>query len=337
MYSKVIDVLATIIIPMYNAEMYIEKTLKSIIAQTYSSLQVIIINDGSTDTSFDICKSFQNKMPYMEIYSTENKGVSHARNEGLKYAKGDYIFFIDSDDVILPDYIEAMMRAGDEDYVRSGMKSIGPDGNESVRILDNAILTVEEHRKNFSNLFSQVPAFVIWGCRYRRSIIFDNKIQFREDIHNGEDVLFNIAYLTNAKTIRTTSYIGYIYCKNSNSSVGKFWPDRLKWIKEMNKAQIAYGSDSVGIGKIKLYGWEEALLHYKKHAKLGKDKNTRKKAKYLLKEAMHDTYFRDGISDIIKYGTIDMKLEALCLKFYLWNIYPFLLKFFMKLHNIKGK
>ena len=329
--------LVTIIIPMYNAEMYIERTLNCITAQTYSPLQVIIINDGSTDNSLDICKSFQDKIASMEIYSTENRGVSHARNEGLKYAKGDYIFFIDSDDVILPDYIEAMMSAGDEDYVRSGMKSIGPDGSENVRILDNTTLTVEEHRKNFSNLFTKVPAFVIWGCRYRRSIIFDNKIQFREDIHNGEDVLFNIAYLTNAKTIRTTSYIGYIYCKNSNSSVGKFWPERLKWIKEMNKAQIAYGADSVGIGKIKLYGWEEALLHYKKHSKFEKDKDTRKKARHLLKEAMHDTYFRNGISDIIKYGTVDMKLEALCLKFYIWNLYPILLKFIMKLHKLKEK
>ena len=329
--------LVTIIIPMYNAEMYIERTLNCITAQTYSPLQVIIINDGSTDNSLDICKSFQDKIASMEIYSTENRGVSHARNEGLKYAKGDYIFFIDSDDVILPDYIEAMMSAGDEDYVCSGMKSIDPDGNESVRILDNATLTVEEHRKNFSNLFAEILTFNVWGCKYKKTIIFENNIKFREDIHNGEDGIFNIDYLNSSQTIRTTSYIGYIYYKNSTSSVGKFWPERLKWLKEITKAQIAYGTKSVGIGKIKLYAWEQALLHYKKHAKLGKDKDIRKKAKHLLKEAIHDTYFRDSISDIIKYGTIDMKLEAICLKFYIWNLYPILLKFIMKLHKLKEK
>lgn len=336
MYSKVINVLATIIIPMYNAEMYIEKTLNCIIAQTYSPLQVIIINDGSTDTSLNICKSFQNKMAYMEIYSTENRGVSHARNEGLKYAKGDYIFFIDSDDIILPDYIEVMMGAGDEDYVRSGIRSTSPEGAESIRILNDTTLTVEEHRKNFSNLFAEIPTFNVWGCKYKKTIIFENNIRFREDIHNGEDGLFNIDYLNSSQTIRTTSYVGYIYCKNSTSSVGKFWPERLKWLKEITKAQIAYGTKSVGIGKIKLYAWEQALLHYKKHAKLGKDKDTRKKAKHFLKETMRDTYFRNGISDIIKYGTIDMKLEAICLKFYIWNVYPILLKFIKKIHNIKG-
>lgn len=327
--------LATIIIPMYNAEKSINKTLDSIVAQTYCFIQLIIVNDGSTDNSLNICESYRSKIKFIEIYTTENKGVSHARNEGLTHAKGDYIFFVDSDDILLPNYIEVMMGAGEEDYIRSGNQFLSLEGKKKVNILNNNVITVKEHRKRFTHFYSKIPTFVVWGCRYKKSIIFQNKIKFRENIHNGEDVIFNIDYLKNSQTIKTISYVGYIYCESVTSSVGKFWPERLEWVKEMNKAQIAYGAESVGINVIKLYGWEEVLLHYKKHSKYGKDKKIRKDAKYMLKRTMHDIYFRDGINDIIEYGTIDMKLQAICLKYYIWCFYPILLKFIIKLHKIK--
>lgn len=327
--------LATIIIPMYNSEKYIKRTLQSIEAQTYRPIQLVVINDGSTDHSLKICEDYKKQMDFLEVYTTENKGVSHARNEGLKYAKGEYVFFVDSDDLVLPDYIKTMINAGDEDYIRTGIQSTSPEGKEDIRILSDLTMRVQEHRKNFSNIFAQVPTFNVWGCRYKNNIISKKGIKFREDICNGEDQIFNMEYLMNAETIRTISYIGYIYCKNTTSTINRFWPERAKWLKEINKAQIIYGADSPGIGKIKLYGWETALLHYKKYAKYGKDKRTRKIARKLLRETMRDPYFRSGISDIVKYGTIDMKLEAICLKFYIWNLYPALMKLLIKIHNIK--
>ena len=102
--------LLSIIIALYNSEEYIEKCIKSIVEQTYNNLEIIIINDGSTDESLKICEQFQEKDKRIKIYNQKNTGVSSARNTGIAKATGDYITFVDSDDYLIKEAYEKALK-----------------------------------------------------------------------------------------------------------------------------------------------------------------------------------------------------------------------------------
>ena len=103
--------LITVIIPVYNVEKYLQRCLDSVIAQTYQNLEIICIDDGSTDCSGEICEQYAIKDERVKVFHQENQGVSAARNKGLDMASGEYIAFVDSDDYILKDMYAKMMRA----------------------------------------------------------------------------------------------------------------------------------------------------------------------------------------------------------------------------------
>ena len=102
--------LISVIVPVYNVEKYIKECLNSIIKQTYKKLQIILIDDGSTDNSGEICDSYQAKDDRINVIHKENGGLSDARNKGLEIAEGDYLAFVDSDDFIAEDYVEYLLR-----------------------------------------------------------------------------------------------------------------------------------------------------------------------------------------------------------------------------------
>ena len=98
----------SVIVPVYNVESYLRKCLSSIACQTYSNLEIICINDGSSDNSLAICLEYQQKDPRFRVINQENKGLAAVRNRGIREAKSEYLAFIDSDDYVDPDFIEAV-------------------------------------------------------------------------------------------------------------------------------------------------------------------------------------------------------------------------------------
>ena len=103
--------LVSIIVPVYNAQKGLSRCLESICSQTYQELEIIVLNDGSTDDSLAICEQFRAKDPRLVVVDKENEGVSRTRNAGLALAQGDYIQFADSDDVLDPDYTQNLVQA----------------------------------------------------------------------------------------------------------------------------------------------------------------------------------------------------------------------------------
>lgn len=103
-------VAVSIIMPVYNVEKYLKKTLESVEAQSFQNYELIAINDGSTDKSFEILKMYQDRMPQLYIMDQKNSGVSTARNRGIKRATGEYVCFLDADDQLSPDYLEHMYK-----------------------------------------------------------------------------------------------------------------------------------------------------------------------------------------------------------------------------------
>ena len=106
--------LVSIIVPVYNVEDYIEDCIKSLINQNYKNIEIILINDGSSDLSEEICRTYQQKDKRIKLYSIQNSGVSTARNLGIKKSKGDYILFVDSDDEVNDNYVSYLLKNASE-------------------------------------------------------------------------------------------------------------------------------------------------------------------------------------------------------------------------------
>lgn len=123
----------SIIVPVYNVEPYLEQCLDSIIHQTYRDIEIIVVNDGSTDRSGEICRAYAGRDPRIVLFETENRGLSAARNLGIDNAHGEWIMFVDSDDWVEPEFCEAPLRAAQEndaDLVIFGFAKSFPDGQQ---------------------------------------------------------------------------------------------------------------------------------------------------------------------------------------------------------------
>lgn len=205
--------LLSIIIPVFNQEKNLKRCLDSIINQTYRNLEVILIDDGSTDHSFSICRDYSERFGWIVIH-VENGGVSNARNIGLDRATGKYVLFIDSDDYISNNYVEALYRV-----VKNGDCSIAY--SKCVEVLGSAFTEIDDssltsHIIDISREFDYGKSYML---RHVHSSIFSRNIigstRFIQDIHVGEDAYFVSQIITksNYKVAYTTeaTYFYVIY------------------------------------------------------------------------------------------------------------------------------
>lgn len=213
MISK--DVKVSVIVPVYNAEKTIKKAVCSILNQSYTNLEIILINDGSMDNSLNLCIEFAEKDNRVVVLNQNNTGVSSARNMGLEVAQGDFCCFIDSDDWIEKDYIERLVQGMQSvDCVIAGYtREVGGDENPSH--LMNRIYEL----KNISDtqicpLFYYGFIHPCWNKLFKMSIINENHIKFDTSIHISEDSIFCINYLIKCEKIFTMDLVSYHYCIN---------------------------------------------------------------------------------------------------------------------------
>lgn len=200
--------LISVIIPMYNKEKCVMKCLKSLINQTYTNFELIVVNDGSTDGSVQIVNQINDKR--IKLFEIENSGVSNARNYGLNKAKGKYIAFVDPDDYVSEKYLEDMIikMSDDVDLTVTGR----------IEICRNISRTSE--KINYYGSINEIPkkfymdgyCHPIWGKLFRKQIIDKNKIKFKS-IAISEDSFFNLEYLIFSKKIRILPICNYYYVK----------------------------------------------------------------------------------------------------------------------------
>ena len=198
----------TIILPVYNAENYLKRCIDSILNQTYKDFEIMIINDGSKDSSYEIMTQYEKKYPEkIKVINQENKGVAKTRNESIERADSKYIMFIDNDDYIDNDYLETYARAiekEDYDIVVGGFRR----PNENGKIVKQLKLKNEE----WSKFMIMTP----WAKIYKRKYLIDNNIKFLEN-NIGEDNYFNLKAFLMTKKIVVLDYIGYNWFFNSKS------------------------------------------------------------------------------------------------------------------------
>ena len=239
----------SVIVPVYNAEKYFRTCLDSLSAQTLDNIEVIIINDGSIDGSLAIANEFASNYPWFKVYSTQNKGVSHARNYGITKACGEYVAFVDSDDTVEPDYCRIMY----EKAIR--------DGNDLVVCqFDRVTLSNGE----LKHLFSPTPLFDAdnflitdrrdlfscisvgpWDKLVKRELL--GKLSFPEGIRYAEDQIFAVKAFCYAKNIGTVKRVLYHYYYEIHGGITScFGEERLDWVKVMEYLSSFTRDDKFG-------------------------------------------------------------------------------------------
>ena len=237
----------SIIIPVYNAEKYLNKCLDSIINQTYKDIEIILINDGSIDNSLKICKEYEEDSRIV-IIDKNNNGVSEARNDGLKRATGEYVTFVDADDWLDLNTCETIMNVLNNNnydlllfpYIREYNNKSLPRNlfNSNVIVFSNYNDVNNKIYKNLIGPLNEIDDPVqmeilnsVWGKVYRRKIIKNIRfVDYKTTI--GEDLLFNIDSIKNVGNAIYISDIYYHYNKTNQNSLTKVNINNLlhRWI-----------------------------------------------------------------------------------------------------------
>lgn len=213
--------LVSIVVPIYNAEAYLEQCLDSIVNQTYKVLEIILVDDGSKDNSLEICNSYAKIDCRIVVVHKENGGVSSARNIGIEQSKGEYILFIDSDDTVELTYVEELVNAnkdGKRDLVICGYNNIFVYKNnfEKCLIYEKLSYDITEDYYKIVN-FLKSPYIKLYSARIIRS----NKITFPADIRLGEDQVFNQKYLYYVNSYNIVNQPLYNYFHRQHFSLSK--------------------------------------------------------------------------------------------------------------------
>lgn len=209
--------LVSIIVPVYNAERFLKECIQSVILQTYKNIELLLIDDGSTDKSSKICSSFVAADCRVHYHKFENSGVSSARNNGLLLAKGEYICFIDSDDVIENDYIETLydeMRNDSVDIVFCNYQYLYGDRKvKKFPRIDSGIHTFNDIASIAvdDGTITGILFGSVCGAMYKIDSIKKYKVSFDTSIKRNEDGLFNLCILQKVSRFAVIEYDGYLY------------------------------------------------------------------------------------------------------------------------------
>lgn len=209
----------SIIVPVYNAEKFLDKCITSLLKQTLSDIEIILVNDGSTDSSLDICYKFEQSDNRVKVYSQSNSGQSKARNVGLANATGKYIAFVDSDDWVDEDYYEKLVEACERNDAEVSCASIlrVRKHSQKFRINYTSEKVITEPQAKID--VARVPDMCyVWNKVYRRSFLDKLNLKFIEGMF-FEDVDFVTRAVYFSNKIVTVPGTYYHYWTNGNSTV----------------------------------------------------------------------------------------------------------------------
>lgn len=205
----------SVIIPAFNAEHHLSRCLDSVLAQPFADMEIVVVNDGSTDRTLDICNLYAAKDSRIVVVDKANGGVSTSRNAGLDKANGEWIFFLDSDDSLTLEFSTVCNHLNvEDDYLVAGFKSqlgkVGCFGDHQYQ---------GDNIKQFIRRQSQAFLFKVCWCKFfKAAIIRENNLRFNPKMFFSEDTAFVLSYLRLVKSIRTCSTMVYHYIENSDDS-----------------------------------------------------------------------------------------------------------------------
>lgn len=234
----------SIIIPVYNVEAYLERCVESVVHQTYANIEILLVDDGSTDGSGSLCDEWERKDCRVRVFHKANGGVSSARNLGLKYALGDYVLMLDSDDALDRNACQVLcdlQREKSADCIVFGIRQ------------DNGNIWAPQKHADYNTSFSFRQDYLYWlntellsppwNKLYKRVLINEG---FPETVSFGEDLVFSLSYLKECERIT-------------------FVPTPLYLHNNLNVASVTHRFDRKRIYDIEQ--WQSAVLHFDKDAR----------------------------------------------------------------------
>ena len=234
--------LVSIIVPVCNAEKTIGRCINSVLNQKYKDFELILLDDGSTDTSGIICDTYAEKDVRIRVLHKENSGVSDTRNRGIAMAKGEYLQFVDSDDWITSDATDFFVRTATENecdmVIADFYRVIGERVSQKGSIEEEGIM----ERVDYAVHMMQRPADfyygVLWNKLYKRSIIEKYQLKMDSSVSWCEDFMFNLDYIRHIRTIYALKIPVYYYVKTKGSLVSQ--GISMKKTIQMKRTVFAY-------------------------------------------------------------------------------------------------
>lgn len=238
----------SIVIPVYNAQDYIERAIKSIQQQSFQDYEVICIDDGSKDNSSIILDRLCENDERIRVFHCENGGVSKARNTGIDLARGEYILFMDSDDEYVPEALAILYEEliiDKPDFLCFGYREMVYKENQLVKQTAKSYLKHQYSKKNIQSQGLEVISHSlfgsVWSKAYKREILQNKKIYMDEKLYVGEDYCFNLEVLKNVEKFRTIEEPLYIYMiQNDNSIINRYKKDKFEQMYRMHQIRTKF-------------------------------------------------------------------------------------------------
>lgn len=232
--------MVSVILPVFNAERFLPQCLDSILRQTYQEWELIAVDDGSKDRSLEILKSYEKRDDRIHIISKKNEGVSIARNVALSQVCGEYIYFVDSDDIVMQDALSILIRtleSNNATFVKSDFLPINEHGKQLFINKKQGIRRRYEGKIIDSEMFYSkilMDEFFLWTCLFRRDIIEKNKIRFIPHCRLMEDAAFIVEYLLHSSrnVYKDACVYGYRKYEGTASEVNKDYSGDLEMIQQ---------------------------------------------------------------------------------------------------------
>lgn len=242
--------LISVIVPVYNVQQYLEKCVDSLRGQSFKNIEIILINDGSTDGSGALCDALAEKDTRIRVLHQKNQGVSETRNNGIRCANGEYIVFVDSDDTVDDQYVQTLYQEiaeQDFDFVICGYRMCYPKHSKDVHVeSDLCVCGVSQNEKTITQIYNQKLLNSPWNKIYKKKLISQ---YFDSSLAMGEDLVFNLQYLKSVKKMKVISKVLYHYIIRTNSAVTTYKPNRMSNIIKVNNHVLdfyasVFGTDS---------------------------------------------------------------------------------------------
>ncbi|MCP2038971.1 glycosyltransferase [Chryseobacterium sp. HSC-36S06] len=224
--------LVSIVVPCYNVEKYVEACVDSVLKQDYQNWECILINDGSSDHTLEIIKSFETKDQRFQVFTQENSGLSATRNRGIKISKGAFLFFLDSDDVLSTDAISTLVSSGDNNDIVTGItvtSKINGDIISKISQLyppkEGDITYANTHFEVLTKAMESALTPVAQNRLYSKEFIDKNNLRFKNGILH-EDELWFFETMLLAKNVKFVNHETYFYRTDNENSITRKVSDR---------------------------------------------------------------------------------------------------------------
>lgn len=331
----------SVIVPVYNAEKYLEKTLQALKTQTYANLEFILVDDDSQDGSFDICQKAVETDSRFRCQKISNGGPSNARNVGLEMATGKYVGFCDSDDLSAPEMYETLityLKDSDADIALCDIFTERDGRNFGFPWEDKKFFSKDEiccdlMGSMIGNTSDNEKKSPIWGsvvrCLFKRELIQGNQIKFPSDIHFAEDLVFVLRYLSKATSAVICDRPLYFYTCNESSIMNSFYTYKKNMFQARRKlvSYIEEIIETVGVESLRARLTVTERCYY--HECIGNacrksEGRTKKMMQSEIREIVFDPAVKKAFKDFdakdfktrLKYSLVKMRFVGLLYLYY---------------------